>query len=135
MTYANTHTVKDSNLVVTDDIVDDFRNYLKEKNYAYQHPIEKSLISLKNELLKKGYGNDMLKDIDKLEKTLKRAEEDMFYNSLSDIKKTLRMELTSKFFGVRKQVENGLQDDPVMLKAVEVLGNGEKYVGLLERKN
>jgi len=135
VTYANSHMVKDSALVINDDIVDDFRQYLKEKNYQYEHPIEKSLISLKNESIKNGYENEMLKDIDKLEKTLRRAEDDMFYNSLNDIKKTLRTELTSKFFGVRKQIENGLQDDPVLQKAMELIVSGESYLGLLNKKD
>ena len=134
VTFANSHPVKDSTLVISNDIVDDFRKYLKEKNYQYEHPIEKSLISLKNESIKNGYENEMLKDIDKLEKTLRRAEDDMFYNSLNDIKKTLRTELTSKFFGIRKQIENGLQDDPVLQKATELLGSRESYMGLLDKK-
>ena len=134
VSFANSHSVKDSSLVIGNDIVDDFRKYLKEKNYRYEHPIEKSLIALKSESIKNGYENEMLKDIDQLEKTLRRAEDDMFYNSLNDIKKTLRTELTSKFFGIRKQIENGLQDDPVLRKATELLGSGESYLGLLDGK-
>jgi carboxyl-terminal processing protease len=134
VSFANSHMVKDSTLVISDEIVDDFRKYLKEKNYQYEHPIEKSLISLKSESIKNGYENEMLKDIDKLEKTLRRAEDDMFYNCLNDIKKTLRTELTSKFFGIRKQIENGLQDDPVLQKATELLGSSESYLGLLNKK-
>ena len=134
VSFASSHAVKDSALVISDDIVDDFRKYLKEKNYQYEHPIEKNLIALKNESIKNGYENEMLKDIDQLEKTLRRAEDDMFYNSLNDIKKTLRTELTSKFFGIRKQIENGLQDDPVLQKATDLLGNRESYLGLLDKK-
>jgi carboxyl-terminal processing protease len=135
VTYANTHSVQDSSLTISNDILNDFRNYLKDKNYIYQHPIEKSLISLKNESIKNGYGNDMIRDIDNLEKTLKHIEDDMFYNSVNDIKKTLRIELTSKFFGIRKQIENGLQDDPMMQKTMEVLSNRESYLGLLDEKS
>jgi carboxyl-terminal processing protease len=134
VSYANTHTVKDSNTVITEDIVADFRKYLIEKKYQYQHPIEKNLIALKNESIKNGYENEMLKDIDKLEKTLKRAEEDMFYLSLNDIKKTLRTELTSKFFGIRRQIVNSLQDDPVIHKAMETLNGGGSYMGLLNKQ-
>jgi carboxyl-terminal processing protease len=134
VSYANTHAVRDSNVVITDDIIADFRKYLSEKNYQYQHPIEKSLIALKNESIKNKYENEMLKDIDKLEKTLKRAEDDMFYNSLNDIKKTLRTELTSKFFGIHRQIVNGLQDDPVIQKAMDVLNGGGSYVGFLGKQ-
>jgi carboxyl-terminal processing protease len=132
--YANTHVLADSNFAVTDGILDDFRAYLREKSYEYQHPAEKSLVSLKNESIKKGYGNELLKDIDKLEKTLKRAQEDMFVNSLPDIRRTLRLELTSKMFGARKQVERGIQDDPVMQKAFDVLANKNAYTAILDKK-
>jgi carboxyl-terminal processing protease len=133
VSYANTHPPKDSTVAVTGDIVEAFRNYLGEKKYQYRHPIEKELTVLKNESIRKGYGNEILKDIDLLEKSLSRAEEDMFANSLGDIKRTLRAELISKYFGVRRQISAGFDDDPYVQKAVSLFADGDAYESLLKK--
>lgn len=133
--YANTHAVLDSNVEVTDAIISEFQKYLKEKSYEYQHPIEKGLEGLKNEAIQNGYGTELLKDIDKVQKSLQRAEQDMFYNCLGDIKRTLRLELASKFFGTRKQIELALKDDVVFQKALELFRDPELYKNVLHQKN
>jgi carboxyl-terminal processing protease len=131
--YANTHPAKDSSVTVTSGIVDAFRGYLNEKKYEYQHPIEKELTTLKNESIRKGYGNEILKNIDLLEKSLNRAEEDMFANSLGDIKKTLRSELVSKYFGVRRQIAAGFDEDPTVQKALSLIADRGSYDSLLKK--
>lgn len=133
VTYANTHPAKDSTVVVSSDIIEAFRGYLNEKQYEYRHPIEKELTALKNESIRKGYGNEILKNIDVLEKSLDRAEEDMFANSLGDIRKTLRSELVSKYFGVRRQVAGGLREDATVQKALSLVSDRESYESLLKK--
>ncbi|MDM7926371.1 MAG: S41 family peptidase [bacterium] len=133
VTYANTHPAKDSTVSVSSDIIEAFRGYLKEKQYEYRHPIEKELTALKNESIRKGYGNEILKNIDVLEKSLDRAEEDMFANSLVDIRKTLQSELVSKYFGVRQQVAAGLREDATVQKALSVVSDRGSYESLLKK--
>jgi len=132
--YANTHAALDSNFEITETILSDFQNYLKEKSYEYQHPLEKGLEGLKNEAIQNGYGTELLKDIDKLQKSIQRAKQDMFYHCLNDIKRTLRLELASKFFGTRKQIELALKDDVVFQKALELLRDPNLYKTVLNRK-
>ncbi len=133
VTYANTHPAKDSTVTVTSDITEAFRGYLNEKQYEYRHPIEKELTALKNESIRKGYGNEILKNIDVLEKSLNRAEEDMFANSLGDIRKTLQSELVSKYFGVRQQVAAGVREDITVQRALSLVADRASYESLLKK--
>jgi carboxyl-terminal processing protease len=132
--YSNTHAKPDSDFQVTDGIMGEFKQYLKQKSYGYKHPIEKSLENLKTEAVKGGYQTDVLRDVQALENTLTKAKEDMFANSSKDIKRALRLELSSKYFGSKKQIESSLQDDPVFQKALALLKDQVEYTGVLEGK-
>jgi carboxyl-terminal processing protease len=133
--YANTHAKPDSNFHVTGDIVQDFRKYLKQKSYEYKHPIEKSLSALKNEAIAGAYQTDLLKDIQRLEQSLGRTKEDMLVNSMKDVNRALKLELISKFFGARAQIESSQEDDAVFQKCLSLLGDQEQYQNLLNGKN
>ena len=130
--FANTHEALDSDFRVGDKLVEEFKNYLEEKSFQYQHPIETQLAALKTESLKSGYGSDILQDINRLEKSLDHLKENMFQSSKKDIQNLLRLELASKFFGVRRGVEIGIKDDPVVQKALSILKDEEMYNSILE---
>ena len=133
--YANTHARPDSNFTLSDDIIQDFKKYLKQKSYEYKHPIEKSLITLKSEAVRGGYQTDLLKDVNRLEQTLTKAKEDIFANSLKDIKRALKVELGSKFFGTKRQIEIALENDTVFQKAMTILTDQVYYRTLLNGKS
>ncbi len=130
--FANTHEALDSDFRVDDKLVEEFKNYLEEKSFQYQHPIETQLAALKTESLKAGYGSDILQDINRLEKSLDHLKKNMFQSSKKDIQNLLRLELASKFFGVHRGVEIGIKDDPVVQKALSILKDREMYNTILE---
>jgi len=119
--YSNTHAALDSNFQISDNIIQSFQQYLKDNQYNYEHPIEKSLRELRAESLQKGYGSQFLAQIDQLQSSIKQLESAYFKNSEADIRQILKQELASKYFGVRREVEVGLEADPVVTKAKQVL--------------
>ncbi len=133
--YANTHTVIDSTLNVDENVLDDFKKYLQQQNYKYELPIENGLGELKQEVLKKGYSPSILLDIQKLQNALGALEEEIFLTSTNDIKRLLKMELSSKFFGTHREIELSIQDDPVVQKALELLHDKASYGSLLAKSN
>jgi carboxyl-terminal processing protease len=132
--YTATHVKPDSDFQVTEGMMEEFRRYLKQKSYEYKHPIEKSLENLKSEAVKGGYQTDVLRDVQHLENSLAKAKEDMFANSSKDVKRALRLELCSKYFGSKRQIEIALQDDPVFHKALSILKDQVHYVDVLGEK-
>jgi len=73
---------------VTDEILDQFKAYLKEKKYQYEHPIEKRLEELKQESVTGGYDTALLMDIDRLQKG-SQGQGEMLDRSAEDIRKIL----------------------------------------------
>ena len=125
--YANTHAMLDSGFQVDNNVLQEFRDYLEEQEFEYHHPLEKQLADLKEEALAMGYGTSLLQNIDRFQQSLGRAKEDMFLGSSEDIRKLLRLELASKFFGTKRGVEISLEEDPVVHAALELIKDNEGY--------
>ena len=51
----------------------------------------------------------------------------MFLDNVEDIKSLLRLEIASKVFGAKTGIEIGLNDDPVVTKAVELMKDWDSY--------
>ncbi len=132
--YANTHTTLDSSMVVTDDILGQFSSYIKEKNYSYKHPIEANLNVLKMEAVDGHYGVDFLQNVDRLEKSLNSKKEEMFSGNRDQIRKLLRRELASKFFGLTRGTEISLMEDPAVQKSINIIKDPELYRSVLSLK-
>jgi len=130
--YANTHTTLDSSVQIDDTIFQDFREYLEENGFEYQHSLEKHLSSLKKEALERGYGTSLLQDIDQFQHALDRAKEEMLLSSTEDIRQFLRLELASKFFGNQRKVEIILEEDPVVQKSIDLIKDRALYDSILE---
>jgi len=114
-------------------ILEDFRKYLKDKNYEYHHPFERDLDGMINEARTYGYGEAILQDIDRLSQSFSQVKEKMFADQSPQIKQLLRRELATKYFGVKEGIELDLKDDPVVRKALEVLENPQAYHAMLKK--
>lgn len=129
--HANTHAVLDTNFKVDQKILQDFQQYLKQKNYKYEHAIEGRLASLREEALERNYTPSFIKNIDSLQESLNTINQELFQNSKQDIKQLLRSELSSKYFGTKREVEISLKDDIVFQKAVQLIRDELQYNEIL----
>jgi carboxyl-terminal processing protease len=123
----------DSAVEIDDKILSEFRNYLKEQGYSYQHPLEKHLDAFKKEVLKKGYDASILLDVEKFQKSLNKTEDEIYQSGIKDIKRILRLELASKTYGTQRESEIGLEDDEMVKKAISLIRDQVFYAGMLEK--
>lgn len=130
--YAATHTADIDAFTVTDEMVEDFRAYLKKTSYNYEFPIEARLKDLREAAEKNGYGPAVIDKTDQLLTALAQNDDQLFEESREDIEQFLRLELATKFFGVSGSVKAGLRDDIVYKKALELLKDTEQYESLLK---
>lgn len=118
---------------ISRSVLEEFKEYLKKKNYEYHHPFERDLEGMMKEAGTHGYGEEILQDIDRLSRSFSRVKEQMFADQSSLIEQLLRRELTTKYFGVKEGIELDLKDDPVIRKALEILENPQAYHALLKK--
>ncbi len=131
--YASNHTVLDSSLQITNEIFQEFINYLREKEYDYHHPLENNLNTFKNEAIQNGYGNILIEDINRFQQSIDRSKEDIIANNSENIRKLLAQELSTKLFGKEKGIEINLYDDPVIQKAFDLINNTALYANILRQ--
>jgi len=129
--YANTTTINDSSLTITDEILTEFKHYLDENSYRYENPFEKKLEELKKLAEQENYGNKFIDDIDMLNESIKKINNTLFNKASNNIKKILKQEIASKYFGTQYAVRLELQDDPVVKKALQILSDKDKYSEIL----
>ncbi len=125
--YTSENPLIDSTNIVNETVLQAFKTYLMEKDYNYQHPLEKHLDALKNEINSNGYAKTILNDIRNLENSLMTTKEEIYTHSMNDIKKVLLSELVSKYLGNKAEIELGLKEDVMVRKALEILNEHSKY--------
>jgi carboxyl-terminal processing protease len=131
VSYANTHTALEKDFSITDDIIGDFRTYLKNRGYHYEYPVESGLKKLQEDGQSKGYDPKLLQNINALLASFQTNEDKLFELSREDISQLLQFELTTKFFGVASAVKIGMKTDLVFLAAKNILQDKERYRSIL----
>lgn len=113
--------------VVTDEDFEAFKQYAKDKNFTYDRQSEKILKNLKDVAKFEGYtesDSTIFKDLEaRLTPDLSRD----FDRNKEQIKKLLASEIVKRYYFQKGELIEGLKDDKVLEKALEVLGNPELY--------
>jgi carboxyl-terminal processing protease len=130
--YVAAHEGLNTDLEITEDIIDEYKAFLKSKDFTYETDLEISLDELK-ELIEEKEKNELFASaIDDFEEVVQKEKEADFNNSIDYIKKALKREIISKLAGQRGIYEKiVLINDDEVLKAVELLRNNDEYTRIL----
>jgi len=130
--YAAKHPNLKRDFTVTDEMLDEFRAFLKEKDFRFKTQAEVELENLKKTAEKQGYFDAIAAQYDELWKAVERAKEREFERSKRFIRRVLEREIAAKLWGSDAEVEIGFKDDPVIQKAIEVLEKPSRYYSILQ---
>ena len=103
-----------------DDVFDEFRAFLREKEFTFKTDSEKLLAELSTELEAVDGAQSQLNG---LHETIERKKTALFEKNESDIRRSLFLEITSRYQGESGSVKAGLSSDPEVLKALEFIYN------------
>lgn len=103
-----------------DPIFEDFKKYLEENNFSYRTDSEKLLSELKAELQGVEGASEQLES---LNMAIDREKLTRFEEDTPNIKRTLFLELVSRYEGKSGRVKAGLRSDAEVLKALEFIYN------------
>lgn len=120
---------------VSDELYNEFLNYLKGKDYTYETESELVLDDFKKAAEMEKYFAAVKNDYESLKaKILKEKDNDLTANK-DQIKQVLKMYIVPLYYYQKGRIEASLNDDPDVLKAVEVLKNKERYQSILDGTN
>lgn len=130
--YVAEHPEVKPDFEVTDDIVEQFRQFIKSKNFDYKSSLQASLEELKETVAAEGKDTLFSDLVDSLEMLVKIEKEHDFKESLDYIKRNIKREVVAAIGGERSVYEEVvLKTDPAILKAVEILTTPGEYAKLL----
>jgi len=126
--YAAENEIVDPDIEITDEILQEFKEYLKEQNFTYELRAEEELDKLKELIDKTSLKDELNTELDNLTKILQKEKEIEFEQSLDYIKMSIKRDLISNKFGNKARYEYVvLKQDKEILEAVKILQDPELF--------
>ncbi|MGD0037270.1 MAG: S41 family peptidase [Bacteroidota bacterium] len=119
---------------VTNEIIDDFELFLKEKGFEYQDEGEMKLKELRTLAENARYDRSFLDGIDKLENELKFSSGKQIHRYQEDIRIALKTEILARMKGDKARFESMFATDKQLQAAIGILKNKRTYDKLLGLK-
>lgn len=117
--------------LLPDNIYDLFLHYLEEQEFDYETPADRSLELLQQQIEYFDNESEFNRTVAELNKLAENHKQDEIYKSRDFILRELRNEFVSQKDGTAARFRASLDDDPYMLKAIELLTDSEFYQSVL----
>jgi carboxyl-terminal processing protease len=131
--YVSKHSEISGNgpIAVNDDIIDEFRQYLSDKELDYDLRGEESLKDFLTVASEEDYGADITDLVTVALQKLDAEKENAFDDNLEEIRESLESEFAEKTGGSSARIAALLKYDPVVEKAVNILDANDQYQEIL----
>jgi carboxyl-terminal processing protease len=123
-----------SEFVLTDEIYNEFKAFVKSKDFTYDRQSEKALESLKKIMEFEDYYDAASTEFQALENKLKPDLDRDLEHYKAQISKYLSMQIMKQYYYAEGQLIYELQNNAALNKAIEILQNKELYAKTLAKK-
>jgi carboxyl-terminal processing protease len=133
VSYIAKHPEISRNFEVDDQILAEFRQFLKEKEFTYKSNLEMELEPLRGRIEKEEKSEIFSQSLTDLERLIEKDKEDDFQESIDYIKDSLKRDILNNLYGQKAWYEEILlKTDPYIQKAYQILTNQKEYKSLLK---
>lgn len=130
--YVAEHPDIKPNFEVTDGMVEEFRAFIKEKDFDYKTSLQTALEKLGETVTEEEQGDLFQGTLDSMRVLVEREKDDDFDESIDYIKQTIKRRIVASIAGERGVYEEViLKTDKAILKALEILTTPDMYSDLL----
>jgi len=117
---------------VTDEIFNDFVNYISDKKYDYTTKSEKELADLRKSAEKEKYFEDCKAEFEALQSKMMHNKATDLERNKQEIKRILSSELITRYYYQKGRIQCQLRMDEDIAKAIEVIDNSKTYTSVLD---
>lgn len=110
---------------ITDEIYDDFMEYVENQDFDYISESEKDFKELVKTAKLEGYYDNMKEQLDLLEKELKNHKDNDLIINKDEIKEILKLEIVGRYYYQKGKIISTLKDDAELNRAMELLLNSD----------
>ncbi|MEQ8475455.1 S41 family peptidase [Fulvivirga sp.] len=132
--YSHEKIASAKSFKLTDAEYDEFKAWLKDKDYSYTTQVENNLKKLEENALEENYYEDIKDRLKELTETLEASKANDLDDFKSQIKTLLEEEITGRYYLERGSIETSFDNDEDIAKSVEILNNPAKYNEILSKK-
>jgi carboxyl-terminal processing protease len=119
---------------ITDEIYNEFIEFLKDKNYDYETQSEEDLKLLTESTKEEKYFDLVKEEIEVLKKMLAHDKNKDLQVFKPEIKQLLLEEIVSRYYFQKGRLQALLQGDPAMNEAIAILKDKARYNSILHLK-
>ena len=117
---------------LSDEDYEIFLNWLNRQGFTFKNNTEEDLLNLKTYSQKEGNWNVIENAYNQLQDEIQKQKKSDIYRFKEDIVRLLEKEIVSRYYLEHGAIEAGFNDDPFILKTIDILSSSVKYASLLE---
>ncbi len=111
-----------------------FQNYIKDKPYDYTTKTEEALKLLQKNAESEKYIDAIQSDYDVIKNKISHDKDQDLVKNKDEIMKLLQQEIVARYYFQNGRILNALQNDPEVLKAIDVINDQALYNSTLQAK-
>ena len=116
---------------LNDEIYEEFVAFVRERGFDFPTQTDKQLENMREVLKKESRASDLAQTLASFEKLLEEEKQKDLFRHKDAISIQLKREIINRYFFKQGVLMASFEDDPLILEAVEVLNDTERYKSLL----
>jgi len=128
----NNDSINDAkSFVIKDDVYDQFKQYLNDKEYEYETNTEKAIKKLEKDAEGEKYLSDLKDHLESISSKMEESKNNDIERFKPEISELLEMEIATRYFYQKGKIETTIKHDEEIAKAIDVLNDIEAYNAIL----
>ncbi|MBI5402267.1 MAG: S41 family peptidase [Ignavibacteriae bacterium] len=115
----------------TDNIFNDFKNFVNSRSFIYKSEADKKLDELRQTGEKKEYSSSYFESIEKLEKEINREKSKEFESAKEELQRSIEAEINKMIITESEQIEASFDTDKQLQEAIKILKDKALYNKIL----
>lgn len=132
--YKNKKRITSPAFELTESDFNDFKNWLKDKDYDYTTSVERTLETLEKSAKEEKYYDDISEELKKLKVQVQHNKEADLETFKTEIKQILREEIVSREFLEKGSIQASFESDETIKASVQLLKDKSRYNQYLARQ-
>lgn len=119
---------------ITDEIYNDFKQFVLEKDFKYQNSSQEGLKKLIEIIKKENFYEDSKEILDSLEAKLQHSTEAELEKYKKEISQMLSAEIVKRYYFSKGEAQEVLKTDEELILCIEILNDPKRYNEILKGK-
>jgi len=129
--YAAKHPDLQPDFIIDDQIMQEFFDYISEKDFSYKFEGEEELEELVNVAEENKFADEIADEVKAIQEKIALLKQQQKEQSSDNLRFLLKREIAGKLWGTKAYVEATFGEDEVIQKAVSIIEHPDKYARIL----